>query len=302
MPPHPLQAALDRVTVALYTSTDLLEIAQTRKKPSGRSDERQKSLYRATVASCVGTLEEAAEALTCEALRCQGINMRLIQVTVARVMQNPHSEGIRELMTGFLDYDPILDWIIRLRTSAPAYRDPKTVGTKTAYNLWTAYRQERVWTGAEAARVMNRFVRVRHAFAHQDSSISLLTSAEVGRVRAVLSKAKAFEPSDVSFVEALNAVCAVRVLNPVGPTDDPVHDWRLHETHALNALFCTLGVISSMTDGLARFLEQNAGVQRAAYDKLQLGVPEGSWAEWDEAVSPCPVGWILQPYKPSQRN
>jgi hypothetical protein len=43
MPPHPLQAALDRVTVALYTSTDLMEIAQTRKAPNGRSDVRQAS-------------------------------------------------------------------------------------------------------------------------------------------------------------------------------------------------------------------------------------------------------------------
>jgi hypothetical protein len=57
MSPHPLQATLDRVTVALYTSTDLMEIAQTRKAPNGRSDARQASLYRATVASCVGTLE-----------------------------------------------------------------------------------------------------------------------------------------------------------------------------------------------------------------------------------------------------
>ena len=49
-----------------------MEIAETRKAPNGRSDVRQASLYRATVASCVGTLEEATEALICEALRARG--------------------------------------------------------------------------------------------------------------------------------------------------------------------------------------------------------------------------------------
>jgi hypothetical protein len=306
MPPHPLQAALDRVTVALYTSTDLMEIAQTRKAPNGRSDARQTSLYRATVASCVGTLEEATEALTCEALRCQGANpgMRLIQTAVARLMQTPNSEEIRKLMSEFLDYDPIPDWRVRLRTSAPANRNPTTVGTSTARELWTIYNQERTWSGANAATVMNRFVRIRHAFAHQDSSVSLLTKPEVDRVRNALSKAKASDPSDVSFVEGLNAACAVRVLNPVGPTQDPVHDWRLHETHALNALLCTLGVISSMTDGLAGFLEQHAGIKRAAHDPLHVLVQGGSWVHLagpSLAVSPCHVDWISQPYKPSSR-
>lgn len=108
MPPHPLQAALNRVTVALYTSTDLMEIAQTRKAPNGRSDVRQASLYRATVASCVGTLEEATEALICEALRCQGANpgMALIQTAVARLMQTPNSDEVPEADVGIPGLQP----------------------------------------------------------------------------------------------------------------------------------------------------------------------------------------------------
>jgi hypothetical protein len=306
MPPHPLQAALDRVTMALYTSTDLMEIAQRRKAPNGRSDVRQASLYRATVASCVGTLEEATEALICEALRCQGANpgMALIQTAVARLMQTPNSDEVRRLMSGFLGYDPVPDWTVRLRTSAPAHKHPAPVGTSMARELWTIYDQERTWSGTDAATVMDRFVRIRHAFAHQDSSVSLLTKKEVDRVRSALSKSKASAPDDISFVEGLNAACAVRVLNPVGVTQDPVHDWRLHETHALNALLCTLGVVSSMTDGLACFLEQHAGVQRTAHDALQLRVQQGSWvtvAGSSLAVSPCPVDWVLESYKPSYR-
>lgn len=306
MSSHPLQAALDRVTVALFTSIDLLEIAQTRKAPNGRSDARQASLYRATVASCVGTLEEATEALTCEALRCQGANpgMALIQTAVARLMQTPNSGEISKLMSGFLGYDPLPDWTVRLRTSAPAHKNPAPVGTSTASELWTIYNQERSWSGSEAATVMDRFVKIRHAFAHQDSSVSLLTKREVDRVRSTLSVSKASALGDVSFVEGLNAACAVRVLHPVTAAQDPVHDWRLHETHALNALLCTLGVVTSMADGLAGFLEQNAGVQRAAHDPLQLRVQQGSWvtlAGPSLAGSPCSVDWVLEPYKPSRR-
>jgi hypothetical protein len=307
MLPHPLQEALDRATVALYTSVDLLDIAYKRMSDDHRApDARQPSLYRATVASCVGALEEATEALTCEALRCQGANpgIALIQRAVARLMQTPRSEEIRKLMSGFLDYDPIHDWKICLRASRPAYTEPEAVGTRAAWKLWTYYGEERTWSNADAAVVMDRFVKIRHAFAHQDSSSPLLTKKEADRVRNVLSRSKASDPNDVSFVEQLNAACAVRVLNPTDAGDDPVHDWRLHESHALNALLCTLGVISSMSDGLARFLEQNAAIQRAAYDPLQLRVQGGSWvvlAGETLATSPCSVGWVLEPYKPTFR-
>jgi hypothetical protein len=305
MAPHPLQAALDRVTVALYTSADLMEIAQMRKAPGGRSDARQEALYRAVVASCVGALEEAAEALTCEALRCQGANpgMALVQTAIGKLMQTPNSRQIGELMSGFLDYHPVADWKVRLWTSAPAYANPKPVGQSTAWELWSYYGQERSWSGDDAASVMDRFVKIRHAFAHQDSSTSLLTKRERSRIRDVLSKSKASGPDDVSFIEQLSAACAVRVLNPVNAVQDPVHDWRLHETHAVNALLCTLGVISSMADGLARFLEQHAGVQRATYDPLQLRVQTGKWENHagELSVSPCAVDWALQPYAPLSR-
>jgi hypothetical protein len=309
MPPHPLQAALDRANTALYTCVDLLDVAAMRNPRKGRPDGRQPSLYRATVASCVGTLEEATEALTCEALRSQGVNsgMTLIERAVSKVMQTPSPDKIRDLMTGFLGYNPIPDWKVSLRTAKASFTPPKkpiTVNGSAVMQLWTFYGQERTWSGTGAATVMNRFVRIRHAFAHQDSSIRLLDANEVRLVRNVLSRAKASNQSDETFVEQLNAVCAVQVLNPTGATQDPIYDWKLHDTHALNVFLCTLGVISSMADGLAGFLEQNVGVKRATYDPLQLRVQEGAWVELagaSLAVSPCGVDWILEPYTPLAR-
>ena len=151
---------------------------------TGSPDARQPSLYRATVASCVATLEEATEALTCEALRCQGANlgMTLIERAVAKVMQTPRPDKIRELMSGFLGYNPIPDWKVRLRTAPASFTSPKkpvTVNGSAVMQLWTYYGQERDWSGRDAATVMNRFVKIRHAFAHQDSSIRLLEADEV---------------------------------------------------------------------------------------------------------------------------
>lgn len=307
MSDHPLQPALDRSARALCTVTDLLEIAKGRKSPEGRSDARQASLYRAVVTASVGVVEEATEALIAETLRSQGVTstgMALLESTIARLMQNPNSSEIRKLMAAFVGFDPTSSLQIRLRTSAPAFRVPRPVGAQTSRQLWTIYNQERSWTGSDAAEVLDRFVKIRHSFAHQDSSVVLFTKPEVDMIRRRLSTRRATSGEEVDLVEKLNATCAVRVLSPAPAPQDPVRDWRLHETHAVNALLATAGVVTSLADGLADFLDSSVGVPRSAFDPLHLNIERGEWVELAGptlATSPCGVPWRLVRYAPGSR-
>ncbi|MDF8265211.1 hypothetical protein [Luteipulveratus flavus] len=305
---HPLQLALQRSARALSTVTDLLEIAKGRKSPGGRSDARQASLYRAVVTASMGVVEEATEALIVEALRSQGISstgMTLLESTIAKLMQTPNSGEISKLMTSFLGFDPKSCLKVRLRTSAPAFREPKSFGAQTSRQLWTIYNQERTWSGPDAAQVLDRFVKIRHSFAHQDSSVVLFTKPEVDLIRNHLSTRRAAPGPEVDMVEKLNATCAVRVLSPVQRPQDPVRDWRLHETHAVNALLTTAGVVTSLADGLATFLDSTAGVSRSAFNPLCLDIETGGWvklAGQTLATSPCGVSWRLVPYLPGSRT
>lgn len=307
MPEHPLQAALDRSSRALRTATDLIEIAKGRKSPSGRSDARQASLYRAVVAASVGVVEEATEALIVEALRAQGIQpaaMVLLESAVARLMQNPNSSEVRKVTRAFLGFDPIPVWRLHLRTSAPAYRNGTTVGTKTSHQLWTIYNQKRRWAGSDAAQIWDRFVKVRHSFAHQDSSIVLFSKNEVETLRR-LAVRKAATRDEIDFVERLTACAAVRVVSPAPQPEDPVRDWRLHETQAVNSLLAAAGIVASMADGLADHLSATGGIQRTRFDPLHLNIEKGDWvslAGADLAASPCGVAWSLVRYKPGLRS
>ena len=307
MKDHPLQPALDRSARALCTVTDLLEIAKGRKSPQGRSDARQASLYRAVVAASVGVVEEATEALIAEALRSQGVTstgMALLESTIARLMQNPNSSEIRRLMMAFVGFDPTSSLQMRLRTSAPAFREPKAAGAQTSRQLWTIYGQERSWAGPDAAEVLDRFVKIRHSFAHQDSSVVLFTKSEVDMIRTRLSTRRAISGDEVDIVEKLNATCAVRVLSPTPTSQDPVRDWRLHETHAVNALLAAAGIVASLADGMADFLDSSVGVQRSAFDPLHLDIERGEWVELagpTSATSPCGVLWRLVRYTPGAR-
>ena len=307
MPEHPLQPALHRSARALRTVTDLIEIAKARKAKDGRSDARQASLYRAIVAASVGSVEEATEALVVEALRSVGIpasGMAMLETTVAKVMQNPNSSEIRRVMTAFLGYDPVPDLKIKVRTSAPARRSPSTVGTRTSYNLWTVYNQDRSWAASDAAQVLDRFVKIRHSFAHQDSSVVLLTKSETVLMRDRLSTQRAATPDEVSMVEKLTATCAVRVWDAVAVGQDPVRDWRLHETQAINALLTAAGIVASLADGLANFLDASGAVSRSAFNPLLLAVEEGDWialAGPTLSMSPCAVGWQITKYAPNSR-
>ena len=278
MPKHPLQPALDRSSRALRTVTDLIEIANARKATNGRSDARQASLYRAIVAASVGSVEEATEALVVEALRSGGIpsiSMTMLEATVSKVMQVPNSSEIRKVMTAFLGYDPTPDLKVKLRTSAPAFRGPSSVGTRTSRHLWTVYNQDRSWAGSDAAQVLDRFVKIRHSFAHQDSSVVVLSKSEVALLRNHLSKRLAATADEVNMVERLSAACAVRVWTTVADGQDPVRDWRLHETQAVNALLTAAGVVASMADGLANFFDTSGAVSRSAFDPLLLDVEKG---------------------------
>jgi hypothetical protein len=207
-------------------------------------------------------------------------------------------------MSAFVGFDPVPGLKVQLRTSSAAFRNPAPVGGRTSHDLWTIYNQERTWHGESAAEVLDRFVKIRHSFAHQDSSVVLLTKSEVGAMRSRLCKAKAAKPEDVALIERLNATCATKVLTPSSGNDDPVHNWRLHETHSLNAFLASAGVVSSMADGLADFLEAEAAIMRMAHDPLVLEVESGSWvglAGASLSSSPCGVPWELVPYKPNAR-
>ncbi|MFB7875688.1 hypothetical protein ACFC06_10575 [Nocardia sp. NPDC056064] len=316
MTEHPLQPALDRTARALWTTTDLLEIAMGRKPQFGRSDARQTSLYRAAVTASVGVVEEATESLVVEALRSMGLAPKavgLLASTVSRVMGNPNSDEIRKLMSSFLGYDPVSDLRITLRTSEPAFRMPEPVGTRISHQLWTIYNRQRSWSGSDAAIVLNRFVKIRNSFAHQDSSVGMLAAKQPERLRLIVEKLRKIaegsgqklEPEDKAFIEQINASSAVRVLVPARPGEDPIRDWRLHETHAVNALLTSACVVSSLADGLANHLDSSAGVRRDAYDPLYLNIDTGSWvthAGDSLATSPCGVDWVLTPYAPRSRT
>lgn len=208
-------------------------------------------------------------------------------------------------MRSYLGFDPIDALKVRLRTSAPAYRKPIQVGEKEVHELWTIYNQSRLWSGVEAAEVWDRFVKVRHSFAHQDSSVTLFSKREVATLRDSLAARKASTREEIDFVERTTAVVAVRVLNPSPHPDDPVHDWRLHETQTINSLLAAAGFISSMAEGLADYLDGVGGAARADFEPLYLGVEEGDWlslAGSDLAESPCSVSWKFLPYRPNSRN
>lgn len=121
----------------------------------------------------------------------------------------------------------------------------------------------------------------------------------------MLGARKAASPEEIAAVERLNATCATRVLTPTSSSQDPVRDWRLHETHALNALLMTAGVVASIADGLADHLEATAGLLRGGHVPLTLQVEEGAWvtlAGAGLASSPCGVPWVLTKYAPLSRR
>lgn len=126
MSAHPLQNALKRAEIALFTVTDLLEIADRRRKPNARPDARQDSLYRAIVLASIGALEEAREALILEAVNVGDDPGRkaTAESRVPWALQNPSPKQIRKVMGAHLSFDPTPFWRVRLSTSLPVRRHP----------------------------------------------------------------------------------------------------------------------------------------------------------------------------------
>lgn len=305
--PHPLQSALDRVTTASYTIVDLLDIADKRMSRSatdrrGRPDGRQPSLYRAAITASVGGLEEATEALTAATLRAIGIPATaqpIIESLLANKMQNPNTENITALLRDYAGFSPSDHWSANLRGSQPAF---KTLSSG-AVEIHTFYNQDVSYKGKALAPIINRFVNIRHAFAHQDSSKSLLNQQELKKWFGPLRLAKASTAAEREFVIALSTVCKVR-LNGSSQDVDPVHSWTVLDTHAANALHLLLGVTASLTNALADYLAAEHAVAVGDYDPLELRVQRGAWtASLHQARVPQHphVDLVLTDYAPGTR-
>lgn len=302
---HPLQPALDRSAQAFQTVTDLLEIATQRRK-TGRPDARQPSLYRAIITASVGVVEESVEAIVVEALRATGLMPGAVGVlknAVSKMMQNPNSQEIRKLSSSLLGHDPAADVTLRLRTSSPAFRNASTWGSAQSHEVWTIYDQDRTWTGAQAHEIWDRFVRVRHSFAHQDSSTIIFAKDQITTLKRAAEVARdLWTSADREAIERINATVATRVLTPC-PGEGPVRDWRVHETQATNAFLAAIGVVSSVASSIADFLNGASVAARERYGVLHLDVESGAWTERvdDLFVSPSVIEWRLTKYAPRSR-
>jgi hypothetical protein len=307
--PHPLQAALDRTTRAAYSVVDLLDIAADRQPETdgrrARPDARQTSLYKAAITASVGGLEEAFEGMAAAGLVAMGLPTHAVAVlerALALKMQNPNATNVRGLLTDFVGYDPASSWSATLRTSHASYIKVKSKAGGIA--LESYYGQHETYTGGGLAAVLDRFVNVRHSFAHQDSSKGVLTKQEITRWFGPLWTGPANTADEKSFVRSLLAVCAVRLADPTSGAADPVDRWTVHETHALNALHLLLGVVSTSVSGLAGHLEAQHGLVVAAHDPLVLRVQGGAWSRhMDVSYVPASphVTVDVVPYAPTLR-
>lgn len=313
MTDHPLQASLQRASQALHTATDLIEIANSRKSYKSRSDARQASLYRAIVASSVAAIEESCESLAWNYLKSTGISVGALpglKQTISRVFQTPNSNEIYKLFTEFCDFDPRSSLKVRLRTSEPSFRAERATSRGPERKIYTIYNKVFTWDQNNAASVLDRFVRIRHSFAHQDTSSGILTRGERGTVRTRLIQGKASSVDDIEFVRLVNSTAAVHVLvDPTLSGGEVIHRWTLHETHALNALLCAAGVIGSITGGLADHMGSLGIATRNNFDPLHLDLDRGEWITLLDGTSgPRPlsqanfgVEWRHVEYRPGSR-
>lgn len=304
---HPLQSALDRVAAASYSIVDLLDIADQRmgRSASGRRarpDARQPSLYRAAITASVGALEESVEALTASTLTAIGLpetGRTVIETLLAQKMQNPNSDNIKTLMRDYAGFDPSAHWSANLRGCKPAFKrsDLGRVEIHTFYN------QDVTYTGVALTPVLNRFVNVRHAFAHQDSSKSLLSKQELQKWFGPLRTRKAQSVSECEFVTALSTTCKVRLTDPASATSDPVSEWTVLDTHAANAIHLLLGVTSSLANALAEYLEAEHARRIGDFAPLVLRVQQGAWSTAGSDRLPVHqnVEIDLMPYRPQSR-
>jgi len=308
--PHPLQPALDRVTQAAFTAFDLLDIANQRQargdERRARPDGRQPSLYRAIVTAAVGGLEETFEGMALGALSCLGVPqpaLATLDRIVGKQMQTPSSDKVKALLKDYAGFDPTAAWEAVLTRSAPAYRQRNGSGPVT---LWTIYGERATYTGAELSPILNRFVSIRHSFAHQDSALAILNKDDLRRWFGPLWTAKAVTSEQQAFVRALSTVCAVTLSDPRSGATDPIQSWRIHETHAINSLNLLLGVAATCISALAAHLDTVHGVAVTRHDPLTFRIQDGSWLAGEDIQDRIPatahVNVELIPYRPNNRT
>lgn len=310
--PHPLQAALDRAGAAIITAVDLLDIARERKPTSptgreGRTDARQVSLYRAVVAATVAAIEESFESMTVCGLQALGTPTRAssrIAVAISKGMQSPNPQNLDNLMGDYLSYSPAASWSAHLAHSQAMYRRSQLADATLDYRLFhTNYNEFKLFAGKDLSDVLGRYVRIRNSFAHQDTSSAIFTKPQEDLLKR-LAKRKASSADEISFVEALTAICAVTLDAKAPDGVDPIVRWTLHETHAVNALLMYVGLIVSTADGLAVHLDRAAGVPIASFDRLTFQIQTGRWWDWNRghAFGSTNVDFELVPYQPSKRK
>jgi hypothetical protein len=307
---HPLQTALDRATTATYTVVDLIDIARERKPSTedreGRTDARQVSLYKAVIASSIGAIEETFEALTLAGLSSLGTPtaaLSRLATIISKGMQSPNPQNLDNLLSDYLGFKPSDYWAAYLAYSTPQYRRSELADKSIDYRLvHTAYAEFREFAQAELSDVLMRFVKIRNSFAHQDTSSSIFISQQRDQLRTLRTR-RARAGSEADFVEAVTATCAVTLNANASVTDDPVVRWTLHETHAVNALLLYIGIVVSVCDALARYLESTAGVLISSYDRLTLRVQRGRWWDWNRGhtFGASNLDFELIPYRPSLR-
>jgi hypothetical protein len=126
-------------------------------------------------------------------------------------MQTPSSDKVKPLLQDYAGFDPTTCWKAVLTRSAPAYRQESGSGPIT---LWTVYGERATYAGAALSPILNRFVGIRHSFAHQDSTRAILDKGEVDRWFGPLWTAPATTEKQRDFLRALSAVCAVTLNDP----------------------------------------------------------------------------------------
>jgi hypothetical protein len=309
--PHPLQTALDRTTAATYTAIDLLDIADQRKPVNedgkvGRPDARQLSLYGAIISSCIAAIEEAFEGLTLAGLASLGVPpaaMSSLAVVIGKSMQSPNPENLDRLMGDYLGFRPSNHWTAYLAHS-PAVNVHYHLKDQSLdhRHMYTTFASSRPFARKELSGILARFAKIRNYFAHQDASVKVFKGDELQQLRALRNR-PANSASEEAFLEVISATCAVTLDANASPTENPVVDWTLHETHPRNALFLCIGIVASTCDSLALHLE-SSGILISSYDRLTLCAQEGKWSEWTEGFTfgTSNVDFTLVPYRPSLRK
>ncbi|MDD9153585.1 hypothetical protein PUY80_13500 [Plantibacter flavus] len=257
------------------------------------------------IASVVAALEETFEALTVQGLHSLGTPapaLERLTVAIGKGMQSPNPQNLDNLLGDYLGFKPSIHWSARLAHSAAAYKRSHLADKSRDYRLiYTIYARSSRFHGSALSDILSRFVKIRNSFAHQDTSTAIFSKAQ-RETLVTLRTRKAASPTEVAFVEAISATCAVTLDANAHRTADPVVRWTLHESHAVNALLLYLGVVASTADALAVHLEA-AGVSIASYDRLVLRAQEGRWTDWTAGhlFSTPNVDFELVPYRPSTR-